>query len=67
MIFLVILIYSFAGAVLVAITGSQRTDFNDFVNILLAKKAETPPVNITTNVELKTIAKPSVMENDPHQ
>ena len=64
--------YAFSGshtgaANAAAITGSQRTDFNDFVNILLAKKAETPPVNITTNVELKTIAKPSVMENDPHQ
>jgi len=48
-----------------AITGSQRTDFNEFVNILVQKKADGE--TITNNIELKTIAKPTVMENDPYQ
>lgn len=48
-----------------AIVDEQRDDFNEFVNTLLALKADGQ--TITNNIVLKTVATPTVMENDPYE
>ncbi|WP_196161652.1 hypothetical protein [Reinekea sp. G2M2-21] len=48
-----------------AIVDEQRDDFNEFVNTLLALKADGQ--TITNNIVLKTVATPTLMENDPYE